>query len=86
MLVIDETLYPYCGHIGFKQYISNKPAKYSLLCWGLCDSSLPYTYYSLPYAGKPKEEIFWNLGLQIAGKCIFLGILEFSGEFWRNID
>ena len=31
-------------------------------------------------------EIFWNLGLQIAGKCIFLGILEFSGEFWRNID
>ena len=55
MLVIDETLYPYCGHIGFKQYISNKPAKYSLLYWGLCDSSLPYTYYSLPYAGKPKE-------------------------------
>ena len=31
MLVIDETLYPYCGHIGFKHYISNKPAKYSLL-------------------------------------------------------
>ena len=52
---IGETLYPYCGHIGFKQYNLNKGAKYSLLYRSLCDSSIPCTYYSLPYAGKPEK-------------------------------
>ena len=28
--------------------------KYGLLYRSLCDASVPYTYYSLPYAGKPK--------------------------------
>ena len=31
LLAIDETLYPYRGHIGFRQYNPNKPAKYGLL-------------------------------------------------------
>ena len=53
-LAIDETLYPYRGHIGFKQYNPNKPAKYGLLYHSLCDASVSYTYYSLPYAGKPE--------------------------------
>ena len=52
LLAIDETLYPCRGHIGCQQYNPNKPAKYGLLYQSLCDSSIPYTYYSLPYAGK----------------------------------
>ena len=31
LLAIDETLHPYRGHTGFKQYNPNKPAKYGLL-------------------------------------------------------
>ena len=54
-LAIDETLYPYQGHIGFKQYNLNKPSKYGLLYRSLCDSSLPYSYYLLPYASKPEN-------------------------------
>ena len=54
MLSINETLYSYCGAIGFKQYNPSKPAKYGLLYRSLCDSSTTYTYYSLPYAGKPE--------------------------------
>ena len=54
-LAIDETLYPYRGQIGFKQYNPSKPVKYSLLYRSLCDSSVQYTYYSLPYAGKPDD-------------------------------
>ena len=50
---IDETLYPYRGHIGLKQYNPNKPSKYGLLYRSLCDASIPYTYWTLPYAGKP---------------------------------
>ena len=30
-LAIDETLYPYRGHINFKQYNQLKPAKYGML-------------------------------------------------------
>lgn len=54
-LAIDETLYPYRGAIGFKQYNPSKPAKYGLLIRSLCDAEVPYTYFSLPYAGKPNE-------------------------------
>ena len=49
---VDETLYPYRGRIGFKQYNLTKPTKYGLLYWSLCDATVPYTYFSLPYAGK----------------------------------
>ena len=40
-LATDETLHPYRGHIGFKQYNPNKPARYDILYQRLCDSSIP---------------------------------------------
>ena len=55
LLAIDEILYPYRGAIGFKQYNSNKLAKYGLLYHSLCDSSTSCTYFTLPYTGKSKE-------------------------------
>ena len=55
LLAFDETLYWYLGHIGVQQYNPNKPAKYGLLYRNLCDSSIPYTCYILPYAGKPEN-------------------------------
>ena len=54
-LAIDETLYPYRGHISFKQYNPSKPAKYGMLYRSLCDSSIQYTYFTLPYASKPED-------------------------------
>ena len=54
-LAIDETLYPYWGHISFKQYNLSKPAKYKLLYSSLCDASVSYTYYRLPDTGKPEK-------------------------------
>ena len=51
---VDETLYPYRGRIGMKQYNPSKPAKYGLLYRSFCDAKVPYTYSTLPYAGKPE--------------------------------
>ena len=48
-------MYPYRGRIGFKQYNPNKHAKYGLLYRSVCDTFVPYTYFSLPYAGKPED-------------------------------
>lgn len=53
-MAIDETLFPYRGRIGFKQYNPKKPAKYGILFRSGCDSTVQYTYFSLPYAGKPQ--------------------------------
>ena len=53
VLSLDETLYPFRGRIGIKQYNPNKPAKYGLLYRSISDAERPYTYNTLPYAGKP---------------------------------
>ena len=45
-------LYSYQGHISFKQKNLSKPAKYGFLYCSLCDASVPYTHYTLPYTGK----------------------------------
>ena len=37
-----------------KQYNPSKPEKYGLLYRSLCDAKVPYTYSTLPYAGKPE--------------------------------
>ena len=54
-LAIDETLYPFRGRIGLKQYNPSKPAKYGLLYRSLCDVVVPYTYITLSYAEKPDD-------------------------------
>ena len=52
-LSLDETLYPFRGRISMKQYNPNKPAKYGMLYRSISDARIPYTYNTLPYAGKP---------------------------------
>ena len=54
-LSIDETLCPYRGLIGIKTFNPSKPAKYGILYISVSDAELPYTYYTLPYAGRPEE-------------------------------
>ena len=43
-LALEETFYPYRGHIGFKQYNPNKPAKYGFIYRSLCDASVSYPF------------------------------------------
>jgi hypothetical protein len=51
-ITIDEELYPYRGRCPFKQYMPNKPAKYGLKFWLLCDSSTSYCWNLQMYTGK----------------------------------
>ena len=53
-LSIDETLYPYRGNVRIRQYNPSKPARYGLLYRSISDARVPYTYYSIGYAGKPE--------------------------------
>ena len=56
-LAIDETLYAYRGMVKLKQYNPNKPAKYGLLYRSISHSVVPYTYFTLPYAGNLKLKV-----------------------------
>ena len=60
LLAIDETLYPYHRHIGFKQYNLNKPAEYGLLYRSVCDSAVSYTCKS-EKVGDPAAKYYFTV-------------------------
>ena len=49
-------LYPMRYQIAFRQYNPNKPHRYGLLVKSLSDAELPFTYKTVPNAGKPEAE------------------------------
>nr|XP_022903858.1 piggyBac transposable element-derived protein 4-like [Onthophagus taurus] len=51
-VTIDEMLHPFRGRCGFVQYIPNKPAKYGLKMYALCDAKTFYTLNFEVYCGK----------------------------------
>jgi hypothetical protein len=55
-VALDETLYPCRTHISFKQYNSNKPAKYGLLFKSINAVGYAYTFRAAVYSGKPEGE------------------------------
>ena len=54
-LSLDETLYPMRVKIGFKQFNSNKPAKYGMLFKSINACRYPYTFRTIVYSGRPKN-------------------------------
>lgn len=54
-MTVDEMLVPYRGRCGFIQYIPNKPAKYGLKVFALCDSKTFYVANLEVYCGKQPE-------------------------------
>eukprot|EP00112_Aurelia_sp_Birch-Aquarium-sp1_P020887 Seg549.6 transcript_id=Seg549.6/GoldUCD/mRNA.D3Y31 product="PiggyBac transposable element-derived protein 4" protein_id=Seg549.6/GoldUCD/D3Y31 len=87
-LAIDETLYPYRGNIGFRQYNPSKPAKYGLLYRSISDSRVRYTYFTLPYTGKPREEPNQYYINSSDGYCLYLvdGLSKHVDISGRNIS
>ena len=53
--------------MSFKQYNQSKAAKYRLLYRSLCDSVVPYTYFTLSYAGKPSIVIEESMKYYVTG-------------------
>ncbi|XP_050520588.1 piggyBac transposable element-derived protein 4-like [Daktulosphaira vitifoliae] len=51
---IDEMLFAFRGRCGFVQYMPQKPAKYGLKFYGLCDSKTFYTSNFEVYCGKQR--------------------------------
>lgn len=54
-VTVDEMLEAFRGRCGFRQYIPNKPARYGIKLFALCDARTFYTSNLEIYAGKQPE-------------------------------
>lgn len=54
-VTIDEMLHPFRGRCGFVQYMPQKPAKYGLKIYALCDSRMYYTWNFEIYCGTQRD-------------------------------
>ena len=68
LLAVDQTLYLFCGVIGFKQHNPKKATKYGLLYRSLCNSSVPYKSNPRPYAQKPEVRTVDSSKYYVTGK------------------
>ena len=51
-VTVDEQLIPFRGRCLFRMYMPNKPAKYGLKIFMVCDSKSQYCLFGIPYLGK----------------------------------
>ena len=88
---MGETLYPYHGRIGMKQYNPSKPANYGLLYPRLCDAKVPYIYiYSTqPHDGKPEvigENDYYTTGCDEYTKWLVNNFQQYGTFQGQNIS
>lgn len=54
---IDETMVPHKGRLSFKQYIKNKPIRWGIKLWVLCEATTGYVYNFDVYLGKEEGNV-----------------------------
>lgn len=61
-VTIDEQLFPCRARCAFIQYMPNKPSKFGIKFWLLCDSKTSYILQAYPYVGKEDNRAGLGLG------------------------
>lgn len=61
--IIDESMVPYFGRHGTKQFVKGKPIRYGCKIWSLCDS-LGYLLQFETYQAKQANRSLIQLGLR----------------------
>lgn len=54
-VTVDEQLIPFRGRCPFRQYIPNKPYRYGIKLWIVCDSETAYAYNMEIYTGRDRN-------------------------------
>ncbi|XP_065915189.1 chimeric ERCC6-PGBD3 protein-like [Dysidea avara] len=75
-VTVDEAMIPFKGRLNFKQYMKNKPTKWGIKVFVLCDATNGYIYRMQIYTGKTcsqtlilgfVQELYWNLWMDLKG-------------------
>ena len=64
-ILIDESMVPHKGRLSFKQYIKNKPVKWGIKLWVLCEAKTGYIYKFQVYLGKEWLNTEHNLARRV---------------------
>ena len=62
---IDETMVPHKGRLSFKQYIKNKPVRWGIKLWVLCEAKTGYVFNFQVYLGKEQGAVEYNLARRV---------------------
>jgi len=69
-VAVDEGMVPFTGRISFLQYMKDKPVKWGIKIWKLCDQA-SYLYTFDVYTGKRgTEKLEGGLGFQVVKKLV----------------
>ena len=75
---IDESLIPFKGRLGFKQFIPSKRARFGIKCWVLADASNSFVSRFCVYTGRQAN---------VEGMCISKGVnsvISLLDHFFAN--
>ena len=72
-LTVDEQLFPTKARCPFTQYMPNKPGKFGIKFWMLCDSDSSYILNAEPYLGRHFEE---NRGQMQLGEFVVMNLMQ----------
>ena len=53
---VDEAMLPYRGRLSFKQYMKDKPTKWGIKVWELCEAETGYVINLKVYQGKDEQQ------------------------------
>lgn len=67
---IDETVVPHEGRVPFKQYIKNKPIRWGIKLWVLCEVKTGYVFDFQDYLGKEDGPVEQNLAPRVVKHLI----------------
>ena len=86
--VIDESLMPFRGRLGFRQYIPNKTHKYGVKFYKLCSPN-SYTWNFDIYQGRMSREASFNhsesIVLQLSADILDRGCIIYGDNYYSSI-
>ena len=90
-VAIDEGTIPFKGSIHFKVYNPNKPDKYGIKTWKLCDSSNSYCcqfdiYVAYQYPNPSKYGKTYDLVMRFLDPYKNLGYIAFMDNFYSSYN
>lgn len=91
-VTVDESMIPFKGRLGMKQYMKDKPIKFGIKMWVLADSVSSYCYNFEVYVGKKDTAINKIFGLsskvviELCKSLEMKGHVVFTDNFYTSLQ
>ena len=83
---IDETMVPHKGCLSFKQYIKNKPIRWGIKLWVLCEGKTGYVFNFQVYLGKEGGHVEQHLARRVVKHLVLPVENKFDHLYMDNFN